>query len=604
VIYDLAVQPPSSYSLITIEACVDVGTTDSGVDSEYVTGKSKYPEVSSNSNVDGGMEASDTIGENKDESGVSGSGALFIELLEEIRYYTSDRGQTRMWTPSFVLTKEELTSVPVWIKFHGVPVLAFTTDGLSVIATRLGTPIMLDSSTTSISMQTWGRMDYTRALVDIRAHRALKDTMVVSVPDLIDNEKPMDDLVDDTRKKMEAPPKKTPRKIGLYKGIHIDESLTLSHLFYADDAVFVGKWDKSNLITIVNVGGIMSRSSSWEDVLAKISSRLSKWKLKTLSIVPVGVLNRMEYFRRNFFNGVDNKERKIFMIGWKKVLASKKYRGLGVSSFFALNHALLFKYGGPSLMMFSLADIICECDSLSCEGIDLHSHVKKKVGNSELTSFWDDTWLTEYPLKHIYSRLFALECDKHASVAGKLRDSSLIALFRRAPRGGTEEEQLHLLADRVSTVILSSNTDRWVWSFESSGVFSVRSARSFIDDILLPKVGVSTRWVNVVPIKINIFAWRVYLDKLPTRLNLSLRGIDIPSILCLICSIAGESSSHLLFTCQVARHLMFKVARWWELEYQDFHSYADWLTWFINLRLSKGHKEVLEGVFYVMWWAI
>nr|GEY40753.1 hypothetical protein [Tanacetum cinerariifolium] len=39
----------------------------------------------------------------------------------------------------------------------------------------------------------------------------------------------------------------------LYKGIHIDESLTLAHLFYADDAVFVGKWDKSNLITIVNV---------------------------------------------------------------------------------------------------------------------------------------------------------------------------------------------------------------------------------------------------------------------------------------------------------------------------------------------------------------
>ncbi|GJZ31673.1 hypothetical protein Tco_0576720 [Tanacetum coccineum] len=36
--------------------------------------------------------------------------------------------------------------------------------------------------------------------------------------------------------------------IGLYKGIHIDESLTLSHLFYADDAVFVRKWDKSNLI--------------------------------------------------------------------------------------------------------------------------------------------------------------------------------------------------------------------------------------------------------------------------------------------------------------------------------------------------------------------
>ncbi|GKE97706.1 RNA-directed DNA polymerase, eukaryota [Tanacetum coccineum] len=38
-----------------------------------------------------------------------------------------------------------------------------------------------------------------------------------------------------------------------HKGIRIDESLTLSHLFYADDVVFIGKWDKANVITIVNM---------------------------------------------------------------------------------------------------------------------------------------------------------------------------------------------------------------------------------------------------------------------------------------------------------------------------------------------------------------
>ena len=66
--------------------------------------------------------------------------------------------------------------------------------------------------------------------------------------------------------------------------------------------------------------------------------------------VPMGVLNIMEYTRRNFFNGVDNKERKTSMIGWKKILASKKKGRLDVSSFFALNRALLFNgYGGSSL---------------------------------------------------------------------------------------------------------------------------------------------------------------------------------------------------------------------------------------------------------------
>ncbi|GJX68265.1 RNA-directed DNA polymerase, eukaryota [Tanacetum coccineum] len=39
----------------------------------------------------------------------------------------------------------------------------------------------------------------------------------------------------------------------LYKGISINNSLMISHLFYADDAIFVGKWDINNIKTIVNV---------------------------------------------------------------------------------------------------------------------------------------------------------------------------------------------------------------------------------------------------------------------------------------------------------------------------------------------------------------
>ena len=85
---------------------------------------------------------------------------------------------------------------------------------------------------------------------------------------------------------------------------------------------------------------------------------------------------------------------------------------------------------------------------------------------------------------------------------------------------------------------------------------------------------------------------------------LCLRGIDIPSILCPLCSCAGETSSHLLFLCNMAHHLLLKVASWWELDIHECMSYADWLSWFNALRLCKRRKSVLEGVFYVMWWVI
>ncbi|GKF13912.1 transcription factor MYB39-like protein, partial [Tanacetum coccineum] len=83
----------------------------------------------------------------------------------------------RMWNPSSKLSKVELTYVHVWNKFHGVPASAFTADGLSAIATHLSSLVMLDSCIVTTCVQSWGRMDYARTLVDIRVDRALKDTM-------------------------------------------------------------------------------------------------------------------------------------------------------------------------------------------------------------------------------------------------------------------------------------------------------------------------------------------------------------------------------------------------------------------------------------------
>ncbi|GJW19103.1 RNA-directed DNA polymerase, eukaryota [Tanacetum coccineum] len=373
---------------------------------------------------------------------------------------------------------------------------------------------------------------------------------------------------------------------GLYNGIQIDESLNLSHLFYADDVIFVGKWNSSNLSTIVNVlkwfylasglkinlnksklmgigishdvvasaaksigcsilhtpfnylgvkvGGIMSRLSSWDDVIAKLSARLSKWKLKSLSIggrltliksvlsslplyymssfkVPKGVLSKMESIRRNFFNGVENAEKKMSLIGWNKILASKKNGAIyGIRG--ALDNSSSYSRRCPWV------DIVNEVRKLASKGNDLLSLVKKKVGNGEATSFWNDVWLGDFPLKQMYSRLYFLELDKHVSVVSKLRANSLISSFRRSPRSGIEEEQLLLLIFNTSSVILPNISDRWSWLLDPSGDFSVKSLREFIDDSILSKMDVPIRWVKSIPIKINIFAWRVSLDKMPTRL--------------------------------------------------------------------------------------
>ncbi|GJT80314.1 RNA-directed DNA polymerase, eukaryota [Tanacetum coccineum] len=278
----------------------------------------------------------------------------------------------------------------------------------------------------------------------------------------------------------------------LYKGIPIDDTLILNHLFYADDVMFVGKRDTSKVNTIVNVLKCFFLASGLKIILHK--SKLMGIGISHSEVVLAA--ESLESIRPNFFNGVANSDKRLAMIGWKKVFASKKMEGLAFQVSLLLTvHFFLNGYGASS-------------PKAPLYGLGL------------LMPFMDPKALLIINISFLDALLSSISSE-----------SLKVSLLK-------------------------------IWNLESSGDFSVKSARVFIDDSLLPKLDTSTRWVNVVPIKINIFAWRVCLDKLPTRLNLSVRGVDIPSILCPLCSITVESSLHLFFSCHLARQLMLKVARW------------------------------------------
>nr|GEX92463.1 hypothetical protein [Tanacetum cinerariifolium] len=91
----------------------------------------------------------------------------------------------KKWNPNVNLLKEDVGNVLVWVKLHGVSVTAFSEDWLSAIATRLGTPLMLDSYSSDMCLQSWGRSSYARAMIELRADVELKDTIVVAMPKIV-----------------------------------------------------------------------------------------------------------------------------------------------------------------------------------------------------------------------------------------------------------------------------------------------------------------------------------------------------------------------------------------------------------------------------------
>ncbi|GJW67899.1 retrotransposon protein, putative, ty1-copia subclass, partial [Tanacetum coccineum] len=88
----------------------------------------------------------------------------------------------KKWHPNENLLKEDVSTVPVWVKLYGVPVTAFSKDGLSAIATKLGTPLMLDSYTSDMCMQSCGRSSYARVMIELQADVELKDNIIVAMP--------------------------------------------------------------------------------------------------------------------------------------------------------------------------------------------------------------------------------------------------------------------------------------------------------------------------------------------------------------------------------------------------------------------------------------
>ncbi|GJV34757.1 RNA-directed DNA polymerase, eukaryota [Tanacetum coccineum] len=127
--------------------------------------------------------------------------------------------------------------------------------------------------------------------------------------------------------------------------------------------------------------------------------------------------------------------------------------------------------------------------------------------------------------------------------------------LRRDVRGGEESAQLSRISDLLDTVVLSNMGDRRFWDLNGDGCFCVKDVRRLLDDMLLPKSDVPSRWVKQIPIKVNVLAWKISMDRLPTRVNLHRRGVQVSPISCPICCEALENLDHLLFCCDLAKDI-------------------------------------------------
>ncbi|GKA16362.1 hypothetical protein Tco_0696109 [Tanacetum coccineum] len=155
--------------------------------------------------------------------------------------------------------------------------------------------------------------------------------------------------------------------------------------------------------------------------------------------------------------------------------------------------------------------------------------------NSVLGILPTNNWLKDSgPLKDCFPRLFALEQHKDCLVADRWVMEKYVWqgkwAWTRQPSGRAVGDLTKLVSGLNGFTLDESQEDKWEWVLTSSRKFTVASLcraiqlRVNTNDVSTPPFS----WNSWVPRKVNVSAWRVALDRLPTRLSLCERGINLP----------------------------------------------------------------------------
>ncbi|GJS40237.1 RNA-directed DNA polymerase, eukaryota, reverse transcriptase zinc-binding domain protein [Tanacetum coccineum] len=147
---------------------------------------------------------------------------------------------------------------------------------------------------------------------------------------------------------------------------------------------------------------------------------------------------------------------------------------------------------------------------------------------------------------------------------------------------------------------------RWNWSRPNLGARNSADLLDMLVEISSAEINEveDTFWDKNIPRKVNIFIWRLILDRLPHKLNLSSYGIVIQAISCPSFNDNVESSNHIFFECNIAKDIWMLVRKWCDISFPPFTSNEHWKGWFTSWQVVKEKSWRLSVIFSSSLWRL
>lgn len=162
-----------------------------------------------------------------------------------------------------------------------------------------------------------------------------------------------------------------------------------------------------------------------------------------------------------------------------------------------------------------------------------------------------------------------------------------------------EKEELENIYALIQNSNFLDHDDTWQWEAQGKTGFTVRATR----EMLTKQAGVNQLdifpWNKKLPLKINIFGWRLWLNRLPTRISLSHRNMVLDNLNCPFCEEDVETLDHLFTGCCFSLLVWSEIEKWCHLPPIIAFSTKDLLIIQQNVNGSIQRKMMVQAVMLI-----
>ncbi|XP_062028441.1 uncharacterized protein LOC133744326 [Rosa rugosa] len=338
---------------------------------------------------------------------------------------------------------------------------------------------------------------------------------------------------------------------GQWQGLRVcDGAHVISHLLFADDSMLYSNASSQDCILIRNILNVYERASGQKINLQKSSvvfsvSVPSHMRQSLADILDIQVVDKHEKYlgiptlvgrsKADTFAYIkDTLSKKLTaQQGWRLIQDPESLVGRLLKAIY-FPHCNFWDAEVGSAPSYAWRSILNGRDIMQ-------AGIRRHIGDGKSTNVWTDPWLIGEDLTSFYTPRINMVSDLILS-PGVWNQVLLQELF-----------PLHI-TQKILALPLSNHMhdDRWIWSGDKKGGFTIKSAYHIARDrVLGENSGMPNSsaelwnwiWQAPVPRKVKICVWKAASNILPSRSRLSERGIDIDTQ-CPFCDEEIESPLH------------------------------------------------------------